>query len=559
MWSPRLSLVPVLPVLTSLAVLAGALSCGGSSKPSTISSSWVAPSILAQVPADSPYVIATLQPIDEKLRRRLLGTFNHSLVELLETSAQVKAADRAGMAPFARAMLALADELRGRDLNNWWRELGFDPNGRFALYGLSVWPVARVEIADPNRVRGVLEHVIAAAGIQPQRATLDGHAYMTAGTADMTVVAAVLEREAVLALVPTSALASALPLVLGTQKPAHPLGATTKVTDLLARNHFLNVMLGYIDVRSLLAVMTGPTPSPLDAALRAKAGPVPPACSADLARMVAAAPRMAFGYRRFDERGFDGAMVVDTAPSVVTAFKRMHASVPELTTPTSGHPLFAIGAALKPDELIGWLRGVTADLHAQPFTCPWFEGANRAAAELAAKLSTPLPPMVRGVRGFSLVVDNLTISPFDVEGHLLIAGDHAPDLVSMLTSSIPFLPNIPVKPDGRPVEIPTKQLDLPVRSAHVAMTPDRIVIAAGANSAQRATAHLATPAPRSSPLGLMVFDMSRLQALLAAIGSKDIDKLDYVGDMGMSLDVTDDGLGFEFWGTWKDPKPVLAR
>lgn len=550
MWSSRVSII---------AVLAVALSCGGSSKPTTLSSSWAAPSILAQVPADSPYVFATLQPIDEKLRHRLFSGVHHSLAALLETGAQVKPSERAGLEPLARAGLALGDELRGKDLEHWWRELGFDPSGRFALYGLSVWPVARVEIADPDRVRGVLERVIAATGVQARRATLDGRAYWTVGTAEITAVAAVLDHEAVVAILPTSGLAAALPLVLGTQQPAHPLGATTTVTDLLAHNHFLNVMLGYVDFRSLLAIMTGPTPSVLDAPLRAKAGPIPAACSADLTRMVAAAPRMAFGYRRLDDRGFDGAMVIETAPSVITAFKRMHASVPELTTPIAGHPLFAFGAAINPDELIAWLRGVTGDLHAKPFTCPWFEGANRAADELAAKLSTPLPPMVRGVRGFSVVVDNLAISPFDVEGHVVIAGDHAPDLISMLTSSIPFLPNIPVKPDGVPVEIPTKQLNLPVRSAHVAMTPDRIVIAAGPNSARRATAHLTTPAPRTSPLGLMAFDMARLQGLLAATGSKDIDKLDYIGDLGMSFDATDDGIGFEVWGTWRDRGPVIAK
>ena|GEM_PF-5068950 len=542
-----------------MAVLAVALSCGGSSRPATLSSSWVAPSILAQVPADSPYVIATLQPIDERLRRRLLGGVNHSLAEALKTGTQVPASERADLAPMTRALLALGDELRGKNLDNWWRELGFDPNGRFAMYGLSIWPVARVEVADPARLRGVVERVITAAGLKPQRATLGGHAYWTLGSDELTAVAAVLDHEAVVALLPTSALAATLPLVLGTEKPAHPLGAATTVTDLLAHNHFLNVMLGYVDFRSVLAVMTGPTPSALDAPVRAKAGPIPAACSADLARMVAAAPRIAFGYRRFDDRGFDGAMVVETTPSVVSAFKRMHASVPELTTPIAGHPLFAFGAAVNPDDLIGWLRSVTADLHTQPFTCPWFAGANRAAEELAAKLSTPLPPMVRGLHGFAVVVDSLTITPFDVEGHLLIAGDHAPDLISMLTSSIPFLPNIPVKPDGHPVELPTKQLNLPVRSAHVAMTPDRIVIAAGANSAQRATAHLATPAPRSSPLGLMVFDMPRLQALLAAIGSKDAAQLDYIGDIGMSLDATDEGVGFEVWGTWREPKPEIAK
>ena len=549
MWSSRVSLI---------AVVVAALSCGGSSKPGTLSSKWAAPAILAQVPADSPYVFATLQPLEDKLRRRLFATASKSIAEMVKATDAMAPADRANLDPAVRAILSLADELRGKDLANWWRELGFDPNGRFALYGLSVWPVARVEIADSARVRAVIERAITAAGLTPTRATLDGRAYWSTGTKDITVVAAVLEHEAVFALLPTSGVASALPLVLGTQKPAHPLVATTTVTDLLARNHFMNLMVGYLDLRSVLAVMTGPTPTPLDAPLRAHAGPIPPACSVDLARLVSTMPRVAFGYRRFDEAGFEGRIVFETTPSVVSAMKRVRASVPEVAIPVAGHPLFALGVAVKPDELIAWLRSVTGELHAHPFTCPWFDGINRAGTELAGKLASPLPPMLRGVRGFAMIVDSLMVEPFDVTGHVLIAGDHAADLLSSLTGTLPGVPNLPVKPDGRPVEIPTQQMHLPVRSAHIAMTADRIVIAAGANSAQRATSHLASPPPASSPLGLMVFDMPRIQALLASIGSKDATKIDYVGDIGMSMDVADEGLGFDVWGTWHDPAPPAA-
>jgi len=548
MWLSRVSV---------LAVVVAALSCG-SSQPTARKPAWVAPAILAQVPADSPYVFATLQPLEDKLRRRMFGAASRSLDELVKTTSGLTPDERANLGPAMRAVLALAEDLRGKDLTTWWRELGFDPSGRFVVYGLSVWPVARIEIADPARLRAVIERALTAAGVKPTRATLAGRAYWSLGTDKVTAIAAVLDREAVVALVPTPALATALPLILGTQQPAHPIGSTTTVTDLLARNHFIDLMIGYLDLRSVLAVMTGPTPTPLDAPLRAQAGPIAPACRADLERLVSALPRIAFGYRRFDEAGFDGRIVFETLPGVTSALKRVRASVPEVAVPVAGHPLFAMGVAVKPDELIAALRSLTGELHAHPFTCPWFDGVNRASTELAGKLASPLPPMLRGVRGFAMMVDNLTIQPFDVEGHVLIASDHAPDLLSSLTAMVPGMPSLPVKPDGRPVEIPTQQLHLPVRSAHIAMASDRIVIAAGPASAQRATAHLASRAPASSPLGLMAFDMPRLQALLAAIGSKDTARLDYVGDMGMSFDVDDDGLGFAVWGTWQDPAAPAA-
>ena len=64
MWSLRLSVIAVLVV---------ALSCGGATPPSgTLSSAWVAPAILAHVPADSPYLVASLEPLSEKTRQRML-------------------------------------------------------------------------------------------------------------------------------------------------------------------------------------------------------------------------------------------------------------------------------------------------------------------------------------------------------------------------------------------------------------------------------------------------------------------------------------------------------
>ncbi|MBC7974165.1 MAG: hypothetical protein H7138_04215, partial [Myxococcales bacterium] len=272
-----------------------------------------------------------------------------------------------------------------------------------------------------------------------------------------------------------------------------------------------------------------------------------------------ALPRIAFGYRKFDDAGFAGATVFETSPSVASALQRLRTTVPEVAAPVAGNPLFAIGAAVNPDATVAWLRSITDDIRAKPFTCPWLAPINQAGSELGEKLAAPLPPFLRGVRGFSLVVDRLTVEPFDIDGHLLIAGDRPTDLVTALTGAIPGFPSLAVKPDGRAVPLPIQQLHLPLRSAHIAMTPDRIVIAAGSASAQRATAHLATPAPRTSPLGLMAFDAARLQSLLAAFGEKDTASFGYLGDFGMSFDATTAGLSFEFWGDWPAPPAAIAK
>jgi hypothetical protein len=104
--------------------------------------------------------------------------------------------------------------------------------------------------------------------------------------------------------------------------------------------------------------------------------------------------------------------------------------------------------------------------------------------------------------------------------------------------------------------LPLRQLQLPVASAHLALTTDRLVIAAGADSERSATEHLAAPAPRSSPLALMAFDAPRLQSLLAKLGERSNQSFGYIGDLGVSLDLVDEGVALDMWGTWAPASPT---
>jgi hypothetical protein len=533
------------------------LSCGGGTpQPTALSSTWTAPSILSHVPAESPYVLASLEPVSERIRERMwLSTMSHE-GRLREAIELARAADPAALEPWMRAVLAITAELRGKSMTSWWTDLGFAPSGRFVVYGLSVWPVVRIEVANPTRLRSVIERVLAAGGIQPEQGTLGGHRYWIAGNSTRTVVASVLEREVVVALVPTRALQSTLPRVLGMQKPARNLATTSQLSELLGRHHLLGFMIAYLDARNALDIVTSQRPSELDAPLRAATGPIPPACRTDLERLVALVPRMVFGYRKLDEAGFSGVAVIETAPSVVSGLSKLHAVVPELTASTGAQPLMSFGVAINPDELVGWLRGVTRQLRDRPFTCPWLAPMNEAGAKLAGGLATGLPPPLQGLRGFSMVIDHATAEPLNIDGHVILAGERIADTISAFAAQLPWLAGMPLKRDGRPIAIPTEQLGLPIPSAHFAMSSDRLVIATGSTSAQRVTAHLTTPVPRSSPLLMMSFDAPRLQKLLASFGQSDTEVLDSLGNLGFSLDVASEGIAIDVWGSWGDTAAI---
>jgi hypothetical protein len=523
------------------------LACGGGAPaPRALSSSWQAPAILSHIPADSPYVFASLAPMNDDARRRWLGSIEREIAQAMRKLDTT----RAGQPPWMRAVMTVVDELRNKAPDTWGQELGVDPRGLFAIYGLSVWPVARIELTNPARLRGMIERALAAAGVQPRQETLGGRPYWTFDLNKVSLIAAVLDREAVIAVVPTQSLPSALPLVLGIKNPAQNLATAATVPDVLGRYRFTASVLGYFDLRNALAAFTRDQPSELEAPLHALTGPISPVCRTDLERLVAVAPRLVTGYRRLDATGFDGTLIVESPPAVSRGLAKLRAAVSEVTVQSTGQPLFAFGAAVNPEAVTAWLRGITADLHDHPFTCPWLTELNTMGAKLAGTVSSPLPPMLQGFRGFSLVLDNATIIPPAVDGHLLLAGDHVGDMLSLIAPKVPQLGNLPLKRDGHPVALPIQQLGIPLPSAHIAMTSDRLIITAGSNSEQRATAHLASPTPARSPLFVFAFDGMRLQQLIASMGQSGSLNLDYLGNVWMAFDATDDGLAFDVSGTW---------
>jgi hypothetical protein len=544
-------------------VMVAAFACGGKppepQAPQGVPSGrWTAPSILAPVPADSPYVLALLEPVNDALRRRVMQNLDERFNAAMAKLDTVKTVDRGKLEPWLRALLAFTDELRGKPSATWLEQFGLNPRGRFVVYGLSMWPVARIEISDPAKLEVSIKRILAAAGSQPQQRTLGGRAYWVAGGTDFSLVAAVLEHEAVLALLPTATLDAALPLVLGTRAPEHSLAATSAVPDAMAQHHFLGFVVAYVDLHSVVNIVAGPNPGALDIPIRAATGPVAPECRADLDRLAAVMPRIAFGYRRFDDRGFEGSVVFELPPTTLAALRKLRTAVPEVTTRVPGHPLAMFGVAADPNEVVTWLRDVTRGIHDQPFRCAWFNSINTGAAELAGKVANPLPPTWRGLRGFSVTIDDASTSPPDVRGHVVIAGDRVADLVTSFAGAIPAIAGIPLARDGRPIALPVQKLQLPVPSAHLAITTDRLVIAAGEGSERRVTEHLTTPVPKSSPLTVMVFDIPRVQKLLASLGRPAVDNLGTLGTGGLALDVGDTGLDFDIWGTWAAAEPQIA-
>src|SRR5205085_3304413 len=141
---------------------------------------------------DTPYVLAVLEPSDQ-FSKRMFSTLPARLAKLVEKARETPDEPLAGLA------LEFDRIVQGKPPDQWPELLGLDAPARSpaVLYGLGLWPVARLGLRDPARLRAVVERLAHAAHVSLQEHTLDGHAYWTTGNANVTVIAAVRSRELV--------------------------------------------------------------------------------------------------------------------------------------------------------------------------------------------------------------------------------------------------------------------------------------------------------------------------------------------------------------------------
>jgi hypothetical protein len=539
-------------LLVISACMAGVLACGGgASRPAeparALSGTWEPPAVLAHVPSDTPYLFATLEDIPRAWRDRMYASFDDRIREYTKTlEALPRDFDRSTLEPWMRAMFAIFDRLRDKDPATWTTELGLDRNGKFVLYGLSLWPVARITLAQPDKLRSFVEPALAASGWKWAEQALHGKPYWRVDDGDWTYVGAIIDHEAVFSVFPAAIASDILPLVLGVTAPERSLRDADTVVALMNKYGILASTIGFFDIRAITNIVTGRgarTQATLARPITAETAAIPPECRTELDRLVALVPRIVLGYRRLDARGMHFRLVVEMPPSVTNALGAIRTSVPEVTAGMSGHPLFALGIAASLDDAVPLVHGIANDVVDAPFQCEWFGALNRAAADVSARLAKPLPPILTGVRGLSLVVDELTRSPSVIEAHALVVGPHARDLLTLASAFMPALAMLQLPADGTPVPVPLTNLGMaPGTTAHVAATADRLAFAIGTNTEPRAAELVTRGAPRRSPLLSLAFDAVRMRELGAFDNQAGAPQLTQMRDVVMQVDVSRDGI-----------------
>jgi hypothetical protein len=503
------------------------------------------PALFASVPADTPYLIASVEAAPPELWGKMKQAFK-PMIDLAASSWRQQRGKN-------EVLDAILGELDGKWSAAGIESLGFSATPSFAMYGLGLQPfVVRMAIKDGKAVRATIERIAAKAGKQlPPPSTRGGVSYWQHADDDGTAaVVSIGDRELIAAVGKAEDIDARLGLILGLDKPARSMADGALIKQLMARHGFGGQLIGFADTRQLAGK-----------AIEAAGGPASPACTAELDRLSARLPRLVVGYSELSGSKIAGGFVVELAPELVAELRALRTEVPGLGAALRGHPLFAFAVGL--DLARAQQLGVAAagSLRQLGTACGLGPLVD-SAADMARGMSRPLPEPVGRISGGVMVVNDVAFGPAgamrgmpeNIDGLVLIASPDARALFDQAGAMNPTIKGLGITADGKLHDL---HVPLPVPLALAAGVGDRlIVVTAGDQGRQAGDKLVGARAGARAPLFAMTYDVGKgmelASKLTGADPGADIPELGafiaslkgVMGRVAGTIDVTDHGLAW---------------
>ena len=472
------------------------------------------------VPADTPYVAASSRPLPEELSRRMLKAASMKQDNrAFGLKSRMEEATDPGQKRMLRLLTAVNEELNGKLTPEGLDSLGFPLNGRSLIYGLGVLPVAWIEIKDGQRVNALLDRVEQRAGEPSKRLKLGQTDYRRFDFGELSGIAAVKGHYLVIALLPVAGEAPLLPLALGEQKPEKSLADTGGFARFTESHGFKGYGEGYLDLVRLVDMFLGEasgTNAQVLAALGVEPEVVSPGCRKLTKYLVQSMPRISFGYTEASAQGYSAEAILETTPVVGQWLEQMASGVPGLGK--SKGATFSIGLGLNLPKVRDGLKAMLGAILEQGKEC---EGVDREELTQAMQsVDMMLNPMLAGVKGFDLVLDEIqvdpnTLEPKSVQARLVVAATDPRGIFGMAGMLNPQLATLQIPPDGTPVALPLKQTLPTAPPGWVAIKGEALGLFFGAKAPENAAALLSEPPASPHLLFALDYDVKKL---LAQIG-----------------------------------------
>jgi hypothetical protein len=445
---------------------------------------------LAFVPADTPYVAASLDKLDDDAYEAMLNQVN---TELPGQVAQMKAVaqdmEAKGNVDGSHLMKAVAAEFDGKTAEAALKNLGLDVKTGSAIYGLGLSPVARVSLADPAAWEAFVGRLETAYGKKLETADAGGQSYRHVAISDtgIQLVIATVGKQAVVSLLPADAAQPLIRQALGADRPEKSLQEDGRLADLAKDKGYKDYAVGLLDLTRLLPLIaTGK--DPLFAAFikqqSAKTGEpapaLPPSCQTEASRIAARVPSISFGYTKLDLHHQNQRVDIALADDVTKAFSGLKVELPGLGQDASAP--FDVSLALPVEQIRTFMTTQSEAVAAKPFECPAFASMNDSFTKLGSTMQQAAIPPFGDIRGVRIIIDSFkpaasaTQMP-QVTGRVVLATRNAPGLLAMGQAVLGG--DFKLAGDGKPAALPTNIVGMLGMPGWAAMNGQAIAIGVG--------------------------------------------------------------------------------
>lgn len=472
------------------------------------------PAFVELIPAETPYVIAGLKPMPAAVATKMFDAmdplFAQMQAELKNELANLGEAateqDKLGK--------AILEELDGKLNAKGLESLGMSTTPTFALYGIGLMPVMRVELADPKALEAAIARVETKAGVKAPKLKTGDHEYYGHAEDGLRMVVAIQGKELVFALTPDALAETTVPMILGSKKPEK--NAKDGLQALAKANGYAGYGLGFVDNMLITEILLGDGKGLNGKVLEemkkagAEIGAVDPACKAEIKGLAGIAPRFVFGSKTVTEKLWVTHFMVETRADIAKDLAGLAAPVPGLGADNTS--LVAFGFGLDVGKTIAFAKKKVGEITAAPYKCAMLNDLNMGATEMQAGLNQPLPPFVNQLRGLYVEVksaDTSSMPPKDIKAVAVLAADKPAELFAMAKGMVPPLAAVNLTADGKPVALPAAELGIPpfVQAPHAAMTEAGIAVSVGAGEEQNLGKALAAKGASPAPLFSFGYDV----------------------------------------------------
>lgn len=544
-------------------------------------------SLLSFVPADTPYIYASVNPVDTESYAALsphMDSFLRTLADIISVFEEIEAtrgdpgqaaepgADTLVAAPFEEPggpaldekTKALIDKIQAMMSVSALEEIGLNRNTLFALYGDEFRPVLRVRSDNVDALNTAILDLLGDFGLTSEEQVSGEQVFNRFSDESWSLLLAMTDKDVVLSMVPADASPEDIARALGVVLPETSLGESGKLANIARKAGYLPQGLGYLDIKRSISLLLELDPSSPVAELNDLWDPaqdLSPECVSEIIGLAEAVPMYRFGLTELAPDRLSMEYLLELTPEMAAGLASMAAPVPGLGEDLGG--VFFLGYSFDLFAAKQFALDQIAALEADPFECEHLSLVQGLVDGAKEAVSGSLPPMVSSLKGAAMVLDE--IGEFDLEdlemvpfkARMVTSLDNPLSLLAMSGMVLPALASVPLDDNGEPVRLPDgaiPQIDEPV---FIAVGESAVSLTVGSDEGDAARALLNENVNEVPTLYTYGVDMGIVMGMLSKLARAAGDSLDPEDELALKVFDTFSTMNFRYMESVQFPADGL--